>query len=44
MKILDLDNYKDAYKIFNILKTTNHPNIILYGSKNIEKQKLLKLF
>ena len=42
MKISDLDNYKDAYKIFNILKNTNHPNIILYGSKNIEKTEIIK--
>ena len=42
MKILDLENYKDAYKIFNILKIINHPNLILYGTKNIKKTEIIK--
>ena len=42
MNISELDNYKDAYKIYNLLKVKNHPNIILYSNKNVDKTILIK--
>ena len=43
MSIVDLYNYKDAYKVYKILINENHPNIILYGNKNINKKSFIKV-
>ena len=43
MSIADLYNYKDAYKVYKILIKKNHPNIILYGNKNINKKSFIKV-
>lgn len=37
MRIIDLYNYKDAYKIYKIFLNKNHPNIIIYGKDNNKK-------
>ena len=43
MSIADLYNYKDAYNVYKILINKNHPNIILYGNKNINKKTFIKV-
>ena len=42
MKLTDLHDYKDAYKIYKILLNPNHPNIILYSPKSYDKTNLIK--
>ena len=42
MSLVDLYNYKDAYKIFKIISDKNHPNIILNG-KMIKKEFIITI-
>ena len=38
MRIIDLYNYKEAYKIYKIFLNKNHTNIIIYGKDNSKKE------
>lgn len=42
MKIVDLYNYKEAFKIYKLISNKNHSNIFIYGSKNIDKGLFIK--
>ena len=42
MSLVDLYNYKDAYKIYKIISDKNHPNIILNG-KIIKKEFIITI-
>ena len=41
-KLTDTINYKDGYKILNILQNRNHNNIIIYGISKIGKTIVIK--
>ena len=43
MRIKDLYNYKDGYKVYKLLINENHPNIILYGNNEINKTLFIKV-
>ena len=41
-KLTDTINYKDGYKILNMLQHRNHNNIIVYGMSKIGKTTVIK--
>lgn len=43
MKFLNLHNYKEAYKIYNLLQIKNHTNLIIHSNKNVDKTEFIKV-
>ena len=41
-KLTDTINYKDGYKILNMLQNRNHNNMIIYGISKIGKTIVIK--
>ena len=41
-KLTDTINYKDGYKILNMLQNRNHNNMIIYGISKIGKTTVIK--